>query len=69
MAKNSVDIVIGTKKLTLTTGQLAPQANAAVTAQMGNTVVLATVVLALLINQKIIFPYLLNLPTNFMLVD
>lgn len=56
MAKNSVDIVIGTKKLTLTTGQLAPQANAAVTAQMGKTVVLATVVLGKIDKTKDYFP-------------
>jgi polyribonucleotide nucleotidyltransferase len=56
MAKNSVDIVIGTKKITLTTGQLAPQANAAVTAQIGNTVVLATVVLGAIDKSKDYFP-------------
>ncbi|HWS48486.1 MAG TPA: polyribonucleotide nucleotidyltransferase [Candidatus Methanoperedens sp.] len=56
MAKNSVDIVIGNKKITLTTGQLAPQANAAVTAQMGKTVVLATVVLGKVDKTKDYFP-------------
>ena len=56
MAKNSVDIVIGNKKITLTTGQLAPQANAAVTAQMGKTVVLATVVLGAVDKSKDYFP-------------
>ncbi|KKQ29972.1 MAG: Polyribonucleotide nucleotidyltransferase [Candidatus Shapirobacteria bacterium GW2011_GWE1_38_10] len=56
MAKNSVDITIGNKKITLTTGQLAPQANAAVTAQIGNTVVLATVVLGAIDKNKDYFP-------------
>jgi len=56
MAKNSVDLVIGNKKLTLTTGQLAPQANAAVLAQMGKTVVLATVVLGAVDKTKDYFP-------------
>ena len=56
MVKNSVDIVIGNKKITLTTGQLAPQANAAVTAQMGNTVVLATAVLGSIDKTKDYFP-------------
>lgn len=56
MAKNSVDIVIGNKKITLTTGQIAPQANAAVTAQMGKTVVLATVVLGKVDKSKDYFP-------------
>lgn len=56
MAKNSVDIVIGSKKITLTTGQLAPQANAAVLAQMGKTVVLATVVLGKVDKTKDYFP-------------
>ncbi|MFA6007573.1 MAG: hypothetical protein WC784_02920, partial [Candidatus Shapirobacteria bacterium] len=56
MTKNSLDIVVGGKKITLTTGQLAPQANAAVTAQMGNTVVLATVVLGAIDKSKDYFP-------------
>lgn len=52
----STDIVVGDKKITLTTGQLAPQANAAVTAQFGNTVVLATVVIGALDKSKDYFP-------------
>jgi len=56
MTKNTCDIVIGGKKITLTTGQLAPQANAAVTAQMGKTVVLATVVLGAIDKTKDYFP-------------
>jgi polyribonucleotide nucleotidyltransferase len=56
MAKNSVDIVIGNKKITLTTSYLAPQANAAVLAQMGKTVVLATVVLGKADKSKDYFP-------------
>jgi len=56
ITKNTCDIVIGGKKITLTTGQLAPQANAAVTAQMGNTVVLATVVLGAIDKTKDYFP-------------
>lgn len=54
--KNSTDIVVGGKKITLTTGQLAPQANAAVLAQMGKTVVLATVVLGAIDKTKDYFP-------------
>lgn len=56
MTKNSVDIVVADKKITLTTGQLAPQANGAVTAQMGKTVVLATVVLGAIDKSKDYFP-------------
>ena len=56
MEKTSYDIVVGDKKITLTTGQLAPQANAAVTAQYGNTVVLATVVMGALDKSKDYFP-------------
>jgi polyribonucleotide nucleotidyltransferase len=56
MAKISFDIITGDKKITLTTGQLAPQANAAVLAQSGNTIVLATVVLGALDKTKDYFP-------------
>ena len=56
MIKNSTDIVIGDKKITLTTGQIAPQANGAVLAQMGKTVVLATVVLGAIDKSKDYFP-------------
>ncbi len=56
MAKNSCDIVIGDKKITLSTGQLAPQANASVLVQMGKTVVLATVVLGAVDKSKDYFP-------------
>ncbi|HOY61030.1 MAG TPA: polyribonucleotide nucleotidyltransferase [Candidatus Woesebacteria bacterium] len=56
MTKNSTDIVIGDKKITLTTGQIAPQANGAVLAQMGKTVVLATVVLGAIDKSKDYFP-------------
>ena len=56
MQKISHDITIGDKKITLTTGQLAPQANGSVTAQLGNTVVLATVVLGRLDTTKDYFP-------------
>ena len=56
MDKKSFDIAVGDKKITLTTGQLAPQASGAVVAQMGNTVVLATVVLGALDTSKDYFP-------------
>lgn len=54
--KISHSITVGDKTITLTTGQLAPQANGSVTAQMGNTVVLATVVLGALDTSKDYFP-------------
>jgi polyribonucleotide nucleotidyltransferase len=56
MDKTSFDIVVGDKKITLTTGQLAPQANAAVLAQFGQTVVLATIMLGALDKTKDYFP-------------
>ena len=56
MTKNSTDIFVGDKKITLTTGQLAPQASGAVLAQMGKTVVLATVVLGAIDKTKDYFP-------------
>ncbi len=54
--KNTFDIAFGDQKITLTTGQLAPQANASVLAQMGKTVVLATVVLGAIDKSKDYFP-------------
>ncbi len=54
--KNTFDIAFGDQKITLTTGQLAPQANASVLAQMGKTVVLATVVLGTIDKSKDYFP-------------
>ena len=56
MEKISFDINVGDKKITLTTGQLAPQANAAVLAQSGQTVVLATVMMGNLDKTKDYFP-------------
>jgi len=49
-------VTIGDKTISLTTGQLAPQANGAVLAKLGNTVVLATVVLGRLDTTKDYFP-------------
>lgn len=46
MKKTSLEIQIGDKTLTLATGQFAEQADAAVTARIGDTIVLATVVAA-----------------------
>lgn len=54
--KNTFDIAFGDQKITLTTGQLAPQANASVLAQMGKTVVMATVVLGAIDKSKDYFP-------------
>ncbi len=56
MEKFSTDIIVGNKKVNLSSGQLAPQANAAVLAQYGQTVVLATVVLGALDKSKDYFP-------------
>lgn len=56
MPKNTHEIALGSKKIILTTGQLAPQANASVLAQMGQTVVLATVVLGAVDKSKDYFP-------------
>ncbi len=50
------DILIGDKKVTLSTGKLAPQTNASVVAQYGNTVILATVMMGKLDNSKDYFP-------------
>ena len=55
MDKTSFDIVVGDKKITLTTGQLAPQANAAVWL-IGHSVVLATVMMGALDKTKDYFP-------------
>jgi len=51
-----MDISLGGKTITLSTGKLAPQANGAVLAQMGKTVVLATVVKGNLDLTKDYFP-------------
>ena len=56
MPKHTHEIALGSKKIILTTGQLAPQANASVLAQMGQTVVLATVVLGAIDKSKDYFP-------------
>lgn len=56
MDKKLFDISVGGKKITLSTGLLAPQASGSVAAQMGNTVVLATVVLGQLDTTKDYFP-------------
>lgn len=56
MDKISHDITIGDKKITLTFGQIAPQANGSVTARLGDTVVLATAVLGKLDTAKDYFP-------------
>ncbi len=50
------DIIVGDKKITLSTGKLAPQTNASVTAQFGNTVVLATVLMGKVDDNKDYFP-------------
>ena len=56
MQKITQDITIGSKKITLETGKLAPQANASVVARSGDTVVLATVVMGKLDTTKDYFP-------------
>jgi len=56
MDKISHIINLGDKTITLSSGHLAPQANASVTAQMGKTMVLATVVLGRLDTTKDYFP-------------
>jgi polyribonucleotide nucleotidyltransferase len=50
------DIVVGDKHISLSTGKLAPQTNASVVAQFGNTVVLATVLMGKLDESKDYFP-------------
>lgn len=56
MEKITQEIVVGNKKIILTTGQLAPQANGSVMAQFGKTIVLATVVFGRLDKSKDYFP-------------
>jgi polyribonucleotide nucleotidyltransferase len=56
MNKISFDLHIGDKTVNLSTGQLAPQANGAVVATFGKTVVLATVVLGAVDKTKDYFP-------------
>lgn len=56
MKKFTQDILVGNKKVTLSTGKLAPQTNASVLAQYGNTVVLATVMMGKLDETKDYFP-------------
>ncbi len=56
MQKITQDITFGDKKITLETGQLAPQTNASVVARWGKTVVLATVVMGRLDESKDYFP-------------
>ncbi len=50
------DILVGDKHISLSTGKLAPQTNASVVAQYGNTVVLATVLMGKLDESKDYFP-------------
>jgi len=50
------DILVGDKKISLSTGKLAPQTNASVVAQFGDTVVLATVLMGKLDETKDYFP-------------
>lgn len=56
MEMNTKDILVGDKKITLSTGKLAPQTNASVVAQYGNTVVLATVIMGKTDETKDYFP-------------
>jgi len=56
MQKLNCDIVFGDKKITLSTGVLAPQTSASVVARYGNTVVLATVLMSGLDESKDYFP-------------
>lgn len=56
MQKKSLDITFGDKVVNLSTGKLAPQANAAVVATYGKTVVLATVMLGKVDASKDYFP-------------
>jgi len=50
------DILVGGKKITLSTGKIAPQTNASVVAQYGNTTVLATVLMGKTDDSKDYFP-------------
>jgi polyribonucleotide nucleotidyltransferase len=56
MKNYTQDIVVGDKHISLSTGKLAPQTNASVVAQFGNTVVLATVLMGRLDETKDYFP-------------
>ena len=56
MKKFTQDFVIGDSKITLSGGVLAPQTNSSVVARLGNTVVLATVVLGKVDESKDYFP-------------
>ena len=56
MEMNTKDILVGDKKITLSTGKFAPQTNASVVAQYGNTTVLATVVMGKTDDSKDYFP-------------
>ena len=56
MKNYTQDIVVGDKHISLSTGKLAPQTNASVVAQYGNTVVLATVLMGRLDETKDYFP-------------
>lgn len=56
MKNYSQDILVGEKHISLSTGKLAPQTNASVVAQYGNTIVLATVLMGKLDETKDYFP-------------
>ncbi|MDD3002374.1 MAG: polyribonucleotide nucleotidyltransferase [Candidatus Shapirobacteria bacterium] len=56
MEINTKEILVGDKKITLSTGKLAPQTNASVVAQYGNTTVLATVLMGKTDDSKDYFP-------------
>ena len=56
MKNYTQDIVVGEKHISLSTGKLAPQTNASVVAQYGNTIVLATVLMGKLDESKDYFP-------------
>jgi polyribonucleotide nucleotidyltransferase len=56
MKNYTQDIVVGDKHISLSTGKLAPQTNASVVAQFGNTVVLATVLMGRIDESKDYFP-------------
>ena len=56
MKNYTQDIVVGDKHISISTGKLAPQTNASVVAQFGNTVVLATVLMGRLDESKDYFP-------------
>ena len=56
MKNYTQDIVVGEKHISLSTGKLAPQTNASVVAQYGNTIVLATILMGKLDETKDYFP-------------